>query len=563
MHLAQQGPRLTTLPPELFRRIIHFIDSSPPRIIDLALTCKALVHQTDYLLERHRNAHKRYAVSSDLDPSTVPTLLLSALGFGDPVLIWHVRTFEVWGTRSFPKEWLPFTPDAETFIAATGEPRPWTFSAAEHEAMAAQAEVHFFQGAAARFTMDLDAGGDSTIKALLILLCPRLTNLKFAHKDERPTTCLDWLGLGLQRSSSLFGPGLRSLESIAINVDIGYSTSAEDGAKCPFHLFADLLRLPALTSIYAADLRSALGNTYEYDRVSEADDFERLENLQDEAALDILESECSAVQHIYLDAPHGFNINGDQMRALAAAPRALESISLCGAHASAINANDGSFVEAVSHSQFDSLQSVMIYRHRHQEIDGHGQRAFYPSLLDALYQADVLLRMAVHCEDLTLEAANVDFGDENGAEADAAVFRILYAWPTSVETMIVFGENAKESALRAIERGFIELIRKGDYENLKDLYLYQLEERQNVVVEPKFRFTEIIEVGKAAGVNVHTMSNRGHMGHRSRFPIGVDKFDMESGPWFTPDRWNDDKWEADIYDGVFRRRERSTTEVAG
>ena len=81
---------LTNLATELVHRIIDFIP--PASHIDFACSCKHLNACSADVFKRHRDAQLKYGVASDIDPATIPTLLRSAFGYGDPILAWHVRS---------------------------------------------------------------------------------------------------------------------------------------------------------------------------------------------------------------------------------------------------------------------------------------------------------------------------------------------------------------------------------------------------------------------------------------------------------------------------------------
>ncbi|KAM0327147.1 hypothetical protein ACHAQA_006278 [Verticillium albo-atrum] len=526
---AHRSATLTTLAPELIRRIIHFTE--PTSHLDLACVCKALAHQCHYILQRHQNAHAKYAVTSDLHPATVPTLLRSALGFGDPFLAWHVRTFEVWGTRDSWKEWVPFTPEADTLIPAHGEPQPWTFTREEADAMAAQLNTLLGPGMARLAAEELEKGCDSAIKMLLLLLCPRLTNLKFVERPAIPRqdTVLTWLDRALEvlTPSVPSTPGLNSVQSLAVNVYMGLPFDYYEAIPtiCPLSLFARLLLLPSLTSIYVTGL------------------WDPSEGELDVS--DILTAGSSSVEHIYLDSTQ--DVNSDAMECIAAAPRALVSLGIRGLPPAGEPWHDvDQLIRATAENQTTSLQSLMLYRVA--GLHGYRNRIYFPDDINGLYRADGVLRqIGAHWEDVEL------YSDEDNPEK-TFVETIKTMWPDTVETIVLFGDDPTETAVRLLEEGLIQLIREETLPGLKAVYLDGLEHDSSTPRAERVWFEKVVEVGREAGVDVHTVTNRHRMEHNVEFPIMMDKFDLETAPWYIRDRKSDDKWEADIYDGSWRPR---------
>jgi hypothetical protein len=68
--------------------------------LDITLVCRRLANCAEGLLRRHRDVYEKYRVASDRDPAAVLTLLRSVFGFGNPILAWHVRSFESWNLRT-------------------------------------------------------------------------------------------------------------------------------------------------------------------------------------------------------------------------------------------------------------------------------------------------------------------------------------------------------------------------------------------------------------------------------------------------------------------------------
>ncbi|KAF6842623.1 hypothetical protein CMUS01_02939 [Colletotrichum musicola] len=99
-----ESGRLNKLPPELVGRILDQAD--PADHLNFALACKRLAACSQHALRRHRDAYAKYRLCSDISPETVPTLL--RLVMRDPIVAWHVRSFEVWGARRSWASWEQF-----------------------------------------------------------------------------------------------------------------------------------------------------------------------------------------------------------------------------------------------------------------------------------------------------------------------------------------------------------------------------------------------------------------------------------------------------------------------
>src|SRR5690242_1419732 len=108
---------ITNLSTELVYHIIDFL--SPESHLDFACTCKRIAQCSSKVLERHQEAYSKYRVASDISPATIPTLLRSAFGRADPILVWHVRSLEIWYDRTSWQDWKPLSFDHEIHERST------------------------------------------------------------------------------------------------------------------------------------------------------------------------------------------------------------------------------------------------------------------------------------------------------------------------------------------------------------------------------------------------------------------------------------------------------------
>jgi hypothetical protein len=165
---------------------------------ELACTCRILAAACQHVLRRHQDAHRRFQVASDLDPSTVPLLLQSVFG-GDALTAWHVRSFEVWRDRTTWAEWVTYSLDApcledggddvldmdilrfRPLLGRVGEYINWFDEQAFAEIDREKAHPQ------------IESGHDGFLKALLFAKLPRLRDLKFVPRTADSGSTLWWL----------------------------------------------------------------------------------------------------------------------------------------------------------------------------------------------------------------------------------------------------------------------------------------------------------------------------------------------------------------------------------
>jgi hypothetical protein len=165
---------------------------------DFACMCKRIAVESQDVLRRHQQAHAKFSVASDLDPTTVPLLLESAFG-ADRILAWHVRSFEVWRDRTSWDEW-------ETYSLYT----PVNFGI---DGLVSDLDILSFQPLLERVGgyldwyegyshgtinrkdgfAQLERGHDGLLKALLFAKLPRLRDLKFVTRSQTKDSTLYWL----------------------------------------------------------------------------------------------------------------------------------------------------------------------------------------------------------------------------------------------------------------------------------------------------------------------------------------------------------------------------------
>lgn len=186
------SPTLLGLPTELVTRIIDLAD--PSTHLNLACVSTQLFNCAKGILAHHREADQEFSVISDLDPSSIPTLLRSASGITSPIDAWHVQHIELWGSRWDWAEWRPWSlrKTAEQATAPRQKRRrvfskvqrlEWVIPRWElaHYSKIMQEELGLPEDLVDFSRVELERGCDSVMQMLLIVLCPRLESLKFMY----------------------------------------------------------------------------------------------------------------------------------------------------------------------------------------------------------------------------------------------------------------------------------------------------------------------------------------------------------------------------------------------
>lgn len=185
---------LLGLPAEL---LVHIIGYLPPSAhFDFALTSRFCAACSRDVLRYHRKCAQQYSVISNLSPLTVPSVLRTVIS--DPIIAWHVRSVESWGTRSSWIEWKEFvTPGAEgdhldTRVAQQdGTSLDSGFwSSMEYDYFERFLLLDMCNSATeARFwgRRQPERGDDAALRSLLVAHCPRMDGLTFTDCDEELT----------------------------------------------------------------------------------------------------------------------------------------------------------------------------------------------------------------------------------------------------------------------------------------------------------------------------------------------------------------------------------------
>ncbi|KAF2633469.1 hypothetical protein BU25DRAFT_453230 [Macroventuria anomochaeta] len=577
---------ITNLSTELVCLIIDFVP--PESHLDFACTCKRIADCSSKVLKRHQEAYSKYRVASDISPITIPTLLRSAFGRADPLLAWHVRSIEIWYDRTSWLDWKPLNfdqclheedMDVDSTLWKWQDDELLEYLEAiegQFDAMLESGDEDIRLEAREQF----EDGLDGILKMLLIAYCPRLQDVKFITHEHREKSTLGWLKRVIQ-GSILYGshwpPGLCSIQEVAVGVEsetwmTTRHTQNEDGhldgSNKTMEIFSTLLRLPRLNSIYYNDLRrSGWDDSTDYESRT------------------LMPLHSSTVKHIFLDdcsdMPHSFRF------ALPRAPSALETFTLRAGDSGDRMDDADALVQGLCSEQSASLHTLMFYGpYSYAQIHGYRCSVYRNEELE---KADNLKTVAMDISDVELDCLYSTSGD---------VYKMTYkeqrkyfvkwftetAFPGSIERLVFWGKaeeyfptQCKGSFLDWLEDALIAVIQshrrmegwdeddeeydklsdayESFYGNLKAVYLEDVEtEYKNTRHkngEPradKIYFQRLVEVGREAGIDIHTLTNRVPAKHTHSFPTAPDKYNLRSGSWWERKGEIED-WVFNVYKG--------------
>lgn len=526
---------ITTLSTELIFQIIDFI--RPESHLSFACTCKQFLACSTDVLKRHREAHSKYHVASDRDPATVPTLLRSAFGYGDPIKAWHVRSFEVWRDRSDWTEWKQYLFDVDGLeVNQTSTLLAWEYLYGEVEDYVEPLEYgnstsELLESARTQ----IEDGKDGFLKAVLIANCPRLRDVKFvpAGIDQifDDTASLGWLEIFIKDAVQGRYPwpaGLQSLQSLAVGIPT--STWLDplpdpQNRESSNDILAALLRLPRIESLYFRNYTAEEDCNSDYD--------------------EMLPAGSSTLKHLFMD--NCDDINDELRDTLIDAPKDLLTVSFrAGEH---LLDHADSIVYGLSKNQGDSLRSMMFYGfNEFRQSRGYRCTAFRP---EEMQPCQVLRNVCANIQDFELDAYYNENDKEDG-ESNAEFLERFFVecFPESMETLNLWDRlssdfiNWEPTDESGLESAVIKMIESDRYENLKAIFLEEIERPkyhtyhtatitgdQESARDKEVFFRKAVEVGLKHGVDVHTITNRNEYIHKIDFPEAPDRADLVSGPW--------------------------------
>ncbi|CAG9985798.1 unnamed protein product [Clonostachys byssicola] len=536
---------------ELVENIYQFLE--PSWHYNLARTCRSLYQSSAHILRLHAAAYENGRIASDREPSDILKLLnsVSHPTGAEAIEAWHVREYEVWGSRESWREWQQWRvdPDGSILMETVDNPaieadrikslansflREFTFTTETDHDMARN---------------EIETGGDGFVKMLIISGLPRLTALRFVEKERDLHTSLEWMWKAVSNSVAASIPwpiGFISLRSVAVGVVTRNPTDSNMADSRAKHL-AMLLRLPNIEEVYFRNLNMRTDG-----------DIEDVDDAQERFQLP---AACSSVKRIILD-----RIRDDSWsfrEALLMAPSALEALVIRGHPENADEPMDSDMIPVclADSSSCQSLRRFTIYRPDY--VNSHHSRLYEPGLLQGLHNLGLV---SLCIQDIILEAlgeARNQQSDEGGIDEseyiqemgiddvslphctnddfinhDELVAAFVWLLPASLEVLVLWGQETDEygewfrrgeyEEYETIDDAIVAMMRSGRFKKLKAVYLNPIEENGSTPRE-KVLFQKAIEEGRNRGVQIHTVANHPEEDHMLEFVPIPDKYDMITG----------------------------------
>ncbi|KAF5654578.1 hypothetical protein F25303_1228 [Fusarium sp. NRRL 25303] len=537
------SPTLLSLPTEIVTRIIDLAD--PSTHSNLACVCTHLFNCAKGILAHHREAHRKFSVISDLDPSSIPTLLRSASGIASPIDAWHVKLIELWGSRWDWAEWRPWS--LRETAEQAGVPRQrrrhvfskvrrlgWVIPRWElaHYLNIMQEELGLPEDLVDSARVELERGCDSVMQMLLIVLCPRLESLKFMynrHDKVGSRRCLHWLTFVMGKSwiDSTWPPGLQRLRDVAVGLTS--KTCLDDDVVYvwyPRSYIRGLMKLPKLRSLYFRGLRAQ-----DHPEIDGEDDFAANRHLGNDGApessttislrdaANALPARCSTVKNLYLEDTGDYS-NTEE---LAAAPKALKSYTIHGGSIGFGQVSDcdiplGTMVE----EQHESLESIIIY----DASELQGYRCTLYQLGDEIPVRECIKLRQIHVQmsDFLTSAyyvfpwGNGEFQELEEVWKDYSKHQdcaevIAGLLPPSLEVLIL-GNSQEITSLEMEEDILIRIILSKKLPSLKAIFIEVPDDEDNIPP-----LTRLYEVGWENGVDIHVKTNPQSPRHQIQLPM--------------------------------------------
>lgn len=547
-------PLTTHLAPELVIQVFNYVD--PATLVSLACSCQFLEKVSRDILKKHRDAHTRYRVVTDVEPrSLIETLRKTT---ADPSLAWHVREIEFTSGRT---KWLDWQ---------ACETPEYAFKQNEQVALLDRLReaFHFDEQAIDQARDDLQHGNDGPAKLLLLGACPGLRSVKFTrhfHRigkgvlerdsssddDDRPRTSLQYLHhailIHLQNKPLVWPVGLSSLKELSIGVGVGDSITTREFAPSPY-LIANMMQLPHLVSLYSF----GLDLNFDY----EAYDDQYMTNKSAKLA-----KGSSSVQHLLIDGALGNDRTS--LEAIFSGCKQLKTLTITDGDLSNVDA----LVEFVGECHEGSLETLMFYETT--QLRGYRCNLFRPEAISKYYFRNVRM-IYIDASDVMLDAFYNHKGrasDKPGHEwiDDFDFFMDFFMdirLPENME-VLVLGRCQRsqmyEGDAEFWDQAITQMIESGRgegccgkrgkhapfYPNLKAIYIGSVDELPHPERRKRPRkrwFSRAIAAGRKYGVDVHTRTTRGPIFHEINFPKpplissqpSTLVFDEYTGTWEEP-----------------------------
>lgn len=388
---------------------------------------------------------------------------------------------------------------------------------------------------------ELESGGDGFLKMLLIASCPRLHSLKFVERGLDLHTSLQWLthAIGWSKASGNWPPGFQSLRDVAVGVSLRARTELHSpSAERKSIDFAGLLNMPEIHRIYMRDLHQDYG---------EDDDVSSSQNNHEAVFLKYdLMQRSSSVQHIFLDSV--LNLSSEFSQILDAGSKDLVSMTIRGGenheyHQGMNHVDD--IVAGLANNYPLSMESLMLYNPI--SLGGYRCGTYRP---EELRNYCGLKQFSIGVSDVEVDAYyDIQSSDYPSPAEFIQWLEDCEIFPCSMEALVLWEHpgdyhwvrsNTGLDSLDILDEFLVALInQKSDrYEDLKKIRVDIVEKAAIATQRQTPCFQRAIAAGQAAGVHVHTLTNRSDDGYWKKFPVAPDKFDLKTGPFGKrPDIW--------------------------
>ncbi|CAH0021562.1 unnamed protein product [Clonostachys rhizophaga] len=507
------APYLSTLPAEVLQLIIEH--THPSAHWPLAQSCSRLYQNSERVLNLHRDAYRRFRVTSDLVPMTGFNLLWSVFSHGAAHIdAWHVREFEIWGERDFTWRSDPEADsDADEAPPDEGsESRTWPPPESDIEYFCEKLLKipDFFPktykepwGDHVRY--GLETGRDSITKSLMLVHLPRIRAIRCAKSGRERYPGIEMLYEYIYwcKAAGTWLPGLETLEkvSVAIPPDGGYtilSTCSDE--------FAALLCLPNLSEVYFAHMDG---------------DFELSDLGVDlftnspQAPFD----KTSPVRTIILDNLEE-SLSEILINFLAKLPSALQNLTVRFDYhdeSEARSRSATSLVDALSKHQCNSLQRVCF--HAQNETDGpYFTQGLGPDLICAFDDLRV-----VTMDWLAVEMSLATSGEKLSREDLLGRLFGLFEFrlPNQMETLVLdffggtggvlmIGEltGSNREKMGYVDEAVEAAIKSRRYGNLKAVMLKDIQARLHDIIGARWYFPKAVKAAEERGIYIDLKGDR-------------------------------------------------------
>ncbi|CAH0054422.1 unnamed protein product [Clonostachys solani] len=502
---------LSTLAPEILQLIIEHTHASAHW--PLARTCKHIYLNSLPILGRHRKAYQEYRITSDFDPWTISKLLWSIFSDGAASIeAWHVREFEVWVEREEYQSWGVNADTGKRILQEDVKPR----SLSSHEIdyfCSKMLKLPYFYGENRDLNQEvreqLEAGRDSSIKALVLAYLPRIQTLRYAQfDDERPHDSLSMLCGFIYwcKSAGIWLPGLNSLEGVAVAIGLDRA-----GVDPPGYLrrnadeFCALLCLPNLAEIYFSHLDGGLPLRRKT----------RLfpEDIQPSLA-------TSSVQTIILDMLE-YELSDKLIDFISSTPRRLKNLAIRfddnNNHENDSPESAERLILKLAKHQSLSLQRLCIHDDRQDDTpaDINWRTPGQLKSFGDLRVANVSWKAIEANLDLTKDVRSRSRSELLGQLFE--VFRrglpatmevITFSQFESDDPIFLQGEEINESDLEYLDDAVEVMITSRYYKNLKAVFLQDIQNQVSYLFGYSLRFLKTMKAADSQGIYIYVTGSK-------------------------------------------------------